>query len=245
VGGAAIAGAAAPIAGVGLAGVCGAALVEGVMTCGVEVPVTPPIPLAALPATGIISASAVIADLNIPIFMTSPRPVNDAKTRNADGLVQVPSPATRLRFIERPGDGALVIDSAMKAPISWGQVIGLNRGRPEGVMNMTRHRFGLPIVFGLCLLGSAGFAQDSISIAPADPAAGPVLKAPAKKSAHKSKDSTTAAKPMSEADEKAARLAEGRKKFFERSMGFDNGNSDSPVTLGGSNGLTPQMGVKF
>src|SRR5471030_632437 len=109
-------------------------------------------------------------------------------------------------------------------------------------MNMTQFRFGLPIVFGICLLGSAGFAQDSITIAPLDPAAGPTLKAPAKKSAHKSKASTVAVQPTSEADEKAARLAEGRKKFFERSMGFDNGGSDSPVTLGGSNGLTPQMG---
>ena len=48
--------------------------------------------------------------------------------------------------------------------------------------------------------------------------------------------------------EKAAHLAEGRKKFFQRSMGFDNGTSyDSPVTLGGSSngGLSPQMGLKF
>jgi hypothetical protein len=36
-----------PIGGDGFAGVCGAAVVGGVTTWGVEVPVTPPIPLAA------------------------------------------------------------------------------------------------------------------------------------------------------------------------------------------------------
>jgi hypothetical protein len=28
-------------------------------------------------------------------------------------------------------------------------------------------------------------------------------------------------------------------------MGFDNGDGPGPVTLGGSNGLTPGVGLKF
>jgi hypothetical protein len=75
-GGPAIADVSAPIGGVGLAGVCGAALIGGVTTCGVEVPVIPPIPLAALPATGAKSAIAMIPNLKIPVLMMSLRPVH-------------------------------------------------------------------------------------------------------------------------------------------------------------------------
>jgi hypothetical protein len=114
---------------------------------------------------------------------------------------------------------------------------------------MARLRLGFLVGFSLCLLGSAAFAQSDQTPAKADPSAAGAPKAPAKKSAHKNANAaSSSARPTSEADEKAAHLAEGRKKFFERSMGFDNGTSyDSPVTLGGSSngGLSPQMGVKF
>jgi hypothetical protein len=98
----------------------------------------------------------------------------------------------------------------------------------------------------LALAGAAAHAEDGAppSEAPID---APKAPAKVKKAAHKN----AAAKPgksqqSAEEAEKAARLEEGRKKFFERSMGFDNGKgSDSPVTLQGGNGLTPAMGMKF
>jgi hypothetical protein len=92
-------------------------------------------------------------------------------------------------------------------------------------------------------LGPAVFAQDGRELAAPDPALG--ASKHAKKNSHKNGGATQqTAAPRSEDAEKAARLAEGRKKFFERSMGFDNGSS-GPVTLGGENGLTPSMGLKF
>jgi hypothetical protein len=113
---------------------------------------------------------------------------------------------------------------------------------------VTRLFISLPLVVSLCAFSAAGLAQDSPSPAPASPSLDAPAKAHAKKSAHKSVAATGAgqSKQTSEDADKAARLAEGRKKFFERSMGFDNGpGSDSPVTLGGSGGLTPAMGLKF
>jgi hypothetical protein len=114
---------------------------------------------------------------------------------------------------------------------------------------VTRLFIALPLVVSLCGFSAAGLAQDSPSPpTPAAPALDAPAKAHAKKSAHKSVAATGAgqSKQTSEDADKAARLAEGRKKFFERSMGFDNGpGSDSPVTLGGSGGLTPAMGLKF
>jgi len=112
---------------------------------------------------------------------------------------------------------------------------------------MTRLRMGFLVALSLCAFGSAGFAQDSQGTILSDPAASQSPKAQVKKSAHKNRSSAAStAKPASEESEKAARLAEGRKKFFERSMGFDNGNSGS-VTLsgGGGNGLMPGAAFKF
>jgi hypothetical protein len=106
----------------------------------------------------------------------------------------------------------------------------------------------LPLIVSLCALSAAGLAQDNPSPAPANPSLDAPAKAHAKKNAHNSAARTSAgqSKQTSEDADKAARLAEGRKKFFERSMGFDNGtSSDSPVTLGGSGGLTPAVGLKF
>jgi hypothetical protein len=114
---------------------------------------------------------------------------------------------------------------------------------------MARPRIGFLVGFSLCLLGSAAFAQSDQTPANTDPSAAGAPKAHAKKTVHKNASAASSpAQPNSEAADKAARLAEGRKKFFERSMGFDNGTSyDSPVTLGNGadGGLSPQMGVKF
>ncbi len=111
-------------------------------------------------------------------------------------------------------------------------------------------RFLAVVLIGLslCAIGSGAFAQDTQPLAPA----GFLMDAPAqthiKKSRHKSVGpAERAAQQNADATEKAARLAEGRKKFFDRSMGFDSGGStSSPVTMtGGEDGLTPAMGMKF
>jgi hypothetical protein len=60
------------------------------------------------------------------------------------------------------------------------------------------------------------------------------------------KNNVAKSAPSSEAAERAARIAEGRKKFFERSMGFDeSGKPDAPVSLDSGNGLAPSAGFKF
>ncbi len=102
----------------------------------------------------------------------------------------------------------------------------------------------------LCFgFGLPGFAEDSPPPAAAGHAASEAPKAQAKKSGRKktgSSDLTLApsSAPSSVEAEKAARLAEGRKKFFEQSSGFDNGGAGgSPLSLGPSG--TPAMGFKF
>lgn len=96
----------------------------------------------------------------------------------------------------------------------------------------------------LCAIATIGSAQDDPILAPLNPSVGAPAKAHPRKSSHKSGGAVErAAQPNADG---AARLAEGRKKFFEQSMGFDNGKSgSSPVTLGGDNGLSPAMGLKF
>ena len=116
-------------------------------------------------------------------------------------------------------------------------------------LGMSLLRMGLLVGFSLCLASSVGFAQSDSTPANADPSAA-APKAHARKTVHKNANaaSSTTAKPTSEEADKATRLAAGRKKFFERSMGFDNGTTfDGPVTLGNGadGGLSPQMGVKF
>jgi hypothetical protein len=107
-----------------------------------------------------------------------------------------------------------------------------------------RFRFSLILLF--CVSGFGGFAQDMQSPPNAAQSAGSTLKAPAKKSPKKAKGAARLTPPpASEEAEKAARLAEGRKKFFEQSSGFENEKSDMPFSLGGSGGATPSIGMKF
>ena len=110
---------------------------------------------------------------------------------------------------------------------------------------MARLRLGLLVICFICAFGAASFAQNSVSPATAAPSAEGSLKASAKKSHKKASSAVSTLGPSSEEAEKAARLAEGRKKFFEQSDGFENKNSDMPLSLGGSNGMTPSMGFKF
>jgi len=115
---------------------------------------------------------------------------------------------------------------------------------------VARRQLRLLVLFCLCASGSAGFAQDSLSPANADKPAAAVTKAPAKHSAQK-KAAAPAPAPAGKGTnlqsaieaEKAARLAEGRKKFFEQSDGFENQNSDMPLSLG--SGGTPSAAFKF
>jgi hypothetical protein len=103
----------------------------------------------------------------------------------------------------------------------------------------------LAVFVFLCGLAAPGFAQESQSPASADPPASG--KAPAKKIVRKSVGhAQKTVKPTQEEADRAARLEEGRKKFFERSMGFDNGGgADAPITFGGGNGFSPSAGFKF
>jgi hypothetical protein len=111
---------------------------------------------------------------------------------------------------------------------------------------VTKFSLAIPLAIALGLAGAAAHAEDSAQL-PEAPIDAPKAPVKAQKAAHKN----AAAKPgksqqSTEEAEKAARLEEGRKKFFQRSMGFDNGaSSDSPVSLQGGNGLTPAMGMKF
>jgi hypothetical protein len=110
---------------------------------------------------------------------------------------------------------------------------------------VARLRAGLLVIFFIYGFGAVSFAQDSVSPATAAPSADGSLKAPGKKSHKKASSAASTLDPSSDEAEKAARLAEGRKKFFEQSDGFENKNSDMPLSLGGSNGATPTMGFKF
>jgi hypothetical protein len=106
----------------------------------------------------------------------------------------------------------------------------------------------LLIVVPLIAAGAASYADDLAPLPGLDqPAAPDAAKPHAKKNAHKSA-AAKPAKPTSEEAEKAARIEEGRKKFFDQSMGFDNGgsSSNSNVTLTNENGaISPAMGMKF
>lgn len=113
---------------------------------------------------------------------------------------------------------------------------------------VARRQLRLLVLFCLCASGSSGFAQDSLAPANADKPAAADAKAPAKHSAHKkAAESAPAGKANNlqsaiEA-EKAARLAEGRKKFFEQSDGFENKDPDMPLSLGA--GGAPSAAFKF
>ena len=112
---------------------------------------------------------------------------------------------------------------------------------------MTRFSLVLSVVIALCLGVATAHSEDVAPLTPAPSDAPKAPAKPAKKTAHKNA-ATKSDKPQQGAEDadKAARLEEGRKKFFQRSMGFDNGGgSDSPVTMQGENGLSPSMGWKF
>ena len=112
---------------------------------------------------------------------------------------------------------------------------------------MARLCIGFLLGLSLCFAGSASFAQNVQGTILSEPSFDQSAKTPVKKSAHKNRSTAASpAKPASEEAEKAARLAEGRKKFFDRSMGFDNGSSGA-VTLdsGSGNGFTPGAAFKF
>jgi hypothetical protein len=112
-------------------------------------------------------------------------------------------------------------------------------------VRVARVRMGFLVALFLCLAAPASFAQDSQTPARTDPSASGPPKAHAKKIVHKNgKPAPSAAQPASEEAEKAAHVAEARKKFFEQSDGFDNGDSGR-VFLGGGNGLSPGAGFKF
>jgi hypothetical protein len=105
-------------------------------------------------------------------------------------------------------------------------------------------RTGALAVLFACGFGAAAFAQESQPPAsPARPAAGPPAPQ-GKQSPHKKAGAARVTPaPNSGEAERAARLAEGRRKFFEQSTGFDNKGSDSPFSMG--NGFTPSVGMKF
>jgi hypothetical protein len=121
---------------------------------------------------------------------------------------------------------------------------------------VTKFLLALLLTSSLCACSAAVYAQDvptgvtfgSSTNDDAKPATD--AKPAAKKAAHKDAATHSGAhtKQTPEEAERAAHIEEGRKKFFQRSMGFDNGkSSESPVTLqsDGAGGITPAMGLKF
>jgi hypothetical protein len=114
---------------------------------------------------------------------------------------------------------------------------------------VTRTSIALLIAASFCATVPSAFAQDLPPLSTDQPTGGSV-KAPHVKNIHKKKSAPAApaaAQASSEAAERAAALARGRKKFFENKpdQQSDPSGSDIPVHLGGSNGLSPQMGFKF
>lgn len=111
---------------------------------------------------------------------------------------------------------------------------------------MARLGTGFLIALLLCAPGSASFAQAGQTPSPSNRSASASAKTHIKNGIHRSATSAPrTVQPTSEEAEQAARLAEARKKFFEQSTGFDNGDSNHPFSLGGSTGLSPGIGFKF
>lgn len=112
---------------------------------------------------------------------------------------------------------------------------------------VTRLGFAFLVLLFSCAFGCAGFAQTSVSPAePDQPAA--AAKTHSKKSVHKKagvaqSSPAQSGLPTSDEADKAARLAEGRKKFFEQSSGFEDNTASGPMSLD-HNG-SPTMGMKF
>lgn len=130
-----------------------------------------------------------------------------------------------------------------KSDATNGLAVARFRENPTGRF-VIRLSLALPFALVLGLAGAAAHAEDSATAtAPID---APKAPAKAKKASHNAAAKSGKPQPSAEEADKAARLEEGRKKFFQRSMGFDNGGgSQSPITLQGDGGLTPAMGLKF
>lgn len=117
-------------------------------------------------------------------------------------------------------------------------------------------RLVVPLLLAAPLFAAAplAFAQGAASSSLLDPSfaapARPQMSKPqtskpqAATSPHRKVAGPRSAASDSDEAEKAARLAEGRKKFFEQSMGFDNGKSGA-VTLTNENGGPPALGLRF
>jgi hypothetical protein len=105
-------------------------------------------------------------------------------------------------------------------------------------------RFVVALLIAAPFCAGPCHAQDNSMLAPLDPSIiAPVKPHPAN-NARKGAATRRAGKLDPEEADKAARLAEGRKKFFEQSMGFDEGKS-GPVTITNDNGGPPALGLKF
>jgi hypothetical protein len=111
-------------------------------------------------------------------------------------------------------------------------------------MRMVRFLVPLLIAAPFCGSAVAGQAQDGSVLSPVIPSFATPAKPHSANSTHSNATARRSAKPDSEEAEKAARLAEGRKKFFERSMGFDNGGT-SRITITNDSGGPPALGLKF
>jgi flagellar biosynthesis/type III secretory pathway protein FliH len=105
------------------------------------------------------------------------------------------------------------------------------------------------IIVPFVAVGASAYADDLAPLPGLDqPAAAETAAKPHPKKNVRKSAAAKPAKASSEDAEKAARIEEGRKKFFEQSMGFDNGgsSSNSNVTLTNENGgISPAMGMKF
>jgi hypothetical protein len=119
---------------------------------------------------------------------------------------------------------------------------------------VTKFFLALVLMSSAFVYGASAQAQDvptGVTFGTSTDDAKPAADAkPAKKNAHKDAALHPAAhtKQTPEEAERAAHIEEGRKKFFQRSMGFDNGkSSEAPVTLqsDGAGGITPAVGLKF
>jgi hypothetical protein len=140
------------------------------------------------------------------------------------------SGAPEIRLFEQPATFASLRDNARRG------------------IGMVRTRLIFPSILILSVMGSPGFAESTQPLPPASEPAAVPHKVPPKKSAHAKADPSTLTlrlDPKSEEAKKAATLAEGRKKFFEQSTGFTEKSSDNSLSLGGSEGTSPQMGFKF
>lgn len=111
-------------------------------------------------------------------------------------------------------------------------------------MRMVRFFVPLLIAAPFCASAVAGRAQDASILSPVIPSIAASAKPHPANGAHSNAAAHRSGKPNSEESEKAARLAEGRKKFFDRSMGFDNGES-SRITITDDGGGSPAVGLKF